>query len=79
MEAEFAEAAAYLGTNAKLTSFLAEPAMAALKGGDASTHNQVVAERASARRVRRSKVGESKIWLNRAAKICRAISVSRRC
>jgi hypothetical protein len=46
--AEFAEEAARLGTNAKLTSFLVEPAMAALKGGDASTHNQLVAERASA-------------------------------
>jgi aspartate/glutamate racemase len=44
MEAEFAEEAKRLGSDATLTSFLVEAAMTALKNGDAETHNRLIAE-----------------------------------
>jgi len=46
MEAEFAEEAKRLGKNARLTSIVAEGAIAALRLGDAETHNRIVAESA---------------------------------
>jgi len=46
MEAEFAAEAMRLRSDAPLTSFLVEPAMAALGSGDAQTHNRLVAEQA---------------------------------
>jgi Asp/Glu/hydantoin racemase len=46
MEAEFKEQAAELKSDATLTSFVVEPAMAALRQGDADTHNRLVAEQA---------------------------------
>ena len=46
MEAEFAEYVAEVGSSAKLTTILVEPAMTALRKGDAGTHNRLIAERA---------------------------------
>lgn len=46
MEAEFAEEVSRVNSNARLTSFLVEPAMAALRSGDAQTHHRLVAEKA---------------------------------
>jgi Asp/Glu/hydantoin racemase len=46
MEAEFAEYVAETGSRAALTTVLVEPAMAALRKGDADTHNRLIAERA---------------------------------
>lgn len=46
MEAEFTEQARRLGSNATLTTFLVEPAMAALRAGDADTHHRLVARQA---------------------------------
>lgn len=46
MEAEFAEFVAETGSHARLTSVLVEPAMAALRQGDADTHNRLIAGRA---------------------------------
>ncbi|HZP78287.1 MAG TPA: aspartate/glutamate racemase family protein [Pseudolabrys sp.] len=47
MEAEFAEEAARLDPRARLTSFVVEPAMTALRAGDAATHNTLVAKQAA--------------------------------
>jgi aspartate/glutamate racemase len=44
MEAEFADEAARLGSDARLTSIVVEAAMTALKAGDAETHNRLVAD-----------------------------------
>jgi Asp/Glu/hydantoin racemase len=49
MEAEFAEYTAETGSDARLTTILVEPAMAALRKGDAETHNRLIAERAGER------------------------------
>lgn len=46
MEAEFAEYVAETGSRARLTTVLVEPAMTALRAGDADTHNRLIAERA---------------------------------
>nr|WP_284270704.1 arylsulfatase [Bradyrhizobium iriomotense] len=46
MEAEFAEEAARLRPDARLTSFVIEPAMTALRSGDVETHNRLIAEQA---------------------------------
>jgi len=47
MEAEFAEYVAESGSSAKLTTIVVEPAMDALRSGDAETHNRLIAEQAS--------------------------------
>jgi hypothetical protein len=47
MEAEFSEYAAEIGSPARLTTVLVEPAMTALRKGDAETHNRLIVERAS--------------------------------
>ena len=47
MEAEFAEEVARRGAVVQLTTHLVEPAMAALRRGDAETHNRLVAEAAA--------------------------------
>jgi aspartate/glutamate racemase len=47
MEAEFADEAARLDPQARLTSFVVEEAMTALRAGDAETHNKLVAEQAA--------------------------------
>jgi aspartate/glutamate racemase len=47
MEAEFSEQAKQLGSDAKLTSFVVEPAMTALRQGDADTHNRLVSEQSA--------------------------------
>jgi Asp/Glu/hydantoin racemase len=47
MEAEFAEYVAETGVDARLTTLLVEPAMTALRAGDAETHNRLIAEKAS--------------------------------
>ena len=46
MEAEFREEAARRSPNARLTTRVVEPAMEALRAGDATTHNRLVAEAA---------------------------------
>lgn len=46
MEAEFGEAAAERGVEAKIETVLVEGALEALKAGDAETHNRLVAARA---------------------------------
>lgn len=46
MEAEFAEFVAETGARARLTTIVVEPAMTALRAGDAETHNRLIAERA---------------------------------
>lgn len=46
MEAEFEEYVAKTGSGATLTSILVEPAMTALRRGDAETHNRLISERA---------------------------------
>lgn len=46
MEAEFIEQAQSAGSKATLTTFVVEPAMAALKCGDARTHHRLVAQQA---------------------------------
>ena len=46
MEAEFAEEAARLDPQARLTTFVVEDAMIALRAGDAATHNMLVARKA---------------------------------
>ncbi|WP_407158537.1 aspartate/glutamate racemase family protein [Bradyrhizobium sp. STM 3557] len=48
MEAEFAEEAKRLGKGARLTTIVAEGAIAALRAGDEETHNRLVAESAAA-------------------------------
>jgi Asp/Glu/hydantoin racemase len=47
MEAEFAEEAGRQDPAARLTSFVAEGAMTALRSGDTATHNRLVAEKAA--------------------------------
>lgn len=47
MEAEFAEEAARLDPQARLTSYVVEEAMMALRSGDVRTHNRLVAEKAA--------------------------------
>jgi len=47
MEAEFAEEAARLDPQARLTSYVVEDAMTALRSGDVNTHNRLVAEKAA--------------------------------
>ncbi|MGW1420053.1 aspartate/glutamate racemase family protein [Bradyrhizobium manausense] len=47
MEAEFAEETKRLGKNARLTTVVADGAIAALRAGDAETHNRLVAESAA--------------------------------
>jgi Asp/Glu/hydantoin racemase len=46
METEFREEAERLSPNASITTFVVEPAMTALRGGDAETHNRLVSEKA---------------------------------
>jgi aspartate/glutamate racemase len=46
MEAEFAEEAGRLAPGARLETVVVEPAMAALRAGDAETHNRLVADAA---------------------------------
>lgn len=48
MEAEFADYVAQTGSSARLTTIVVEPAMTALRAGDAETHNRLIAERAGA-------------------------------
>jgi aspartate/glutamate racemase len=48
MEAEFAEEAARLDPHARLTSYVVEQAMTALRSGDVDTHNRLIAEQAAA-------------------------------
>jgi len=48
MEEEFRAQAAAAGVDSELETVLVEPAMAALKAGDADTHNRLLAEAASA-------------------------------
>lgn len=47
MEAEFDEYVAETGADAKLTTFVVEPAMTALRADDAETHNRLIAESAA--------------------------------
>jgi Asp/Glu/hydantoin racemase len=47
MEAEFNEYVAQTGHDASLTTIVVEPAMTALRAGDAETHNRLIAEAAS--------------------------------
>jgi aspartate/glutamate racemase len=47
MESEFAEEAARLDPQARLTSYVVEEAMTALRSGDVNTHNRLVAEKAA--------------------------------
>lgn len=44
MEAEFSDYVRQTGSQARLTTFVVEPAMAALRAGDAETHNLLIAE-----------------------------------
>ena len=46
MEAEFADYVAQTGSAARLTTIVVEPAMVALRAGDAETHNRLIAEEA---------------------------------
>ncbi|MDB5473471.1 MAG: Arylsulfatase [Devosia sp.] len=46
MEAEFADYVRQTGSTARLTTMVIEPAMAALRAGDAETHNRLIAEQA---------------------------------
>ena len=48
MEAEFSDEARRLSPDARLTTRVVEPAMEALRAGDADTHNRLVAETARA-------------------------------
>lgn len=47
MEAEFAEFMGQVGVDARLITLVVEPAMTALRAGDAETHNRLIAERAA--------------------------------
>ena len=47
MEAEFAEEARRVAPGARLSTQVVEPAMTALRAGDAATHNRLVAEAAA--------------------------------
>lgn len=44
MEAEFSDYVQQTGSKARLTTFVVEPAMTALRAGDAQTHNRLIAE-----------------------------------
>lgn len=46
MEAEFDDYTSQTGSGARLTTLVVEPAMAALRAGDAETHNRLIAEQA---------------------------------
>lgn len=46
MEAEFADYVRDTGSTARLTTIVVEPAMTALRAGDAETHNRLIAEQA---------------------------------
>jgi len=46
MEAEFADYVQQTGSTARLTTLVIEPAMSALRAGDAETHNRLIAEQA---------------------------------
>ncbi|MEO1200212.1 MAG: aspartate/glutamate racemase family protein [Pseudomonadota bacterium] len=46
MEAEFEDYVDQTGADAKLTTIVVEPAMTALRAGDAETHNRLIAEQA---------------------------------
>lgn len=46
MEAEFNDYVAQAGSRARLTTIVVEPAMTALRAGDAETHNRLIAEQA---------------------------------
>jgi len=46
MEAEFKEYVSETGSDATLTTIVVEPAMAALRAGDAETHNRLIVEHA---------------------------------
>jgi Asp/Glu/hydantoin racemase len=46
MEAEFAQYVGESGSDATLTTIVVEPAMTALRAGDADTHNRLIAEQA---------------------------------
>jgi len=46
MQDEFDEYVAQTGSDARLTTIVIEPAMTALRAGDAETHNRLIAERA---------------------------------
>lgn len=46
MEAEFADYVRQTGSTAQLTTIVVEPAMTALRAGDAETHNRLIAEQA---------------------------------
>ena len=48
MEAEFDDYVAETGADARLTTIVVEPAMTALRSGDAETHNRLIAEKADA-------------------------------
>lgn len=48
MEAEFDDYVAETGGDARLTTIVVEPAMTALRSGDAETHNRLIAEKADA-------------------------------
>ena len=48
MEAEFDDYVAATGADARLTTIVVEPAMNALRSGDAQTHNRLIAEKADA-------------------------------
>ena len=47
MECEFKEYVTQTGADARLTTFVVEPAMTALRAGDTETHNQMIADIAS--------------------------------
>ncbi len=47
MEAEFHDYVAETGSDARLTTIVVEPAMTALRAGDADTHNRLIAGRAA--------------------------------
>lgn len=72
MEQEFAEQAARLKPNARLTSWLAPGAIEALRAGDEATHNWRVAEGGGARRARAILLAH--FSTSRAGEACRALS-----
>jgi hypothetical protein len=47
MEREFEKYVEQTGANARLTTFVVEPAMNALRANDAETHNRMIADMAS--------------------------------
>lgn len=75
MEEEFAGEAARLGVSAQLTTVVAEGAMAALRAGDAETHNRLVAEAAAALRTVDA-IMLAHFSTARAAEACRAATLT---